>query len=194
MYETNQKKLHVWRIIIVALIVLLITAITIIIYRNQKYKDIPYYKENIRLATTYKDITSFDNSFTIKINNDYDIKKASLENYVLNLYTNDGFFMYVSSIKKYNFDLLKILESDKNLYIQKFEPYSNLTDITETAYTNLTGYSYSLNFTKQDKNCVLYEFVTVINNKIYFFDFEYPAENAQMYLKLINELLNSVSI
>ena len=194
MYETDGKKLHIWRIVIVIVIIALLVSIAIIIYRNKKYEDIPYYKESIRLTTTYKDIKSSDNTFTLKVNSDYDIKKASLENYVLNLYTDDGFFLYVSSIEKYNFDLTRIIESDRKSFIQGFENYTDLTDIIEKTYNNLSGYSYSLHFIKDEKNCILYEFVTIINNKIYFFDIEYPEENSEIYSTLIEELLNSISL
>lgn len=187
--ENNGKKIHIWHIIIVIIAAILFILIAIFISKGTKHTLIP-----IQVPTTTKEFISSDNSFSMKINSNYNMKKASLENYVLNLYTDDNFFLYVSCIEKHNFDLTKIIESDKKIFVQELENYTILTDITEVSYNNISGYSYSLSFTKNNSFYILYEFITVINDKVYFFDIEFPEENANLHFYLADELLKSISL
>lgn len=190
----HEKKLHIWRIILVLIILILIVLITLFLYKNHKVKNAPYYKETYHYIPRFVKIESSDKAFSLRVNEDYTIKKLSSEKHVLNIYTDDGFSILATKIKKYNFDLLKIIESEKTSFLEHLGEYSNLTDLVETKYKNISGYSYSLQIKNDEKNFEVFEFITEINENLYFFDIIYPTKFSKEYKELADELLNSITI
>lgn len=186
-FEMHKTKFKIG--ISIAIAVFLLTIIIYSIVSNPELK-IPFYSRN---SNTYTSIKSSDNTFQISLNNNYELQNISSNSYILNIQSSDGFSLTASQVEKYNFSLDKILKSDQQTFLSSLGDYTNLSDIKETKYNNISGYSYSLKYIQNSKEYKLTEFITEINNTIYFFDIQYLTKHEKKYKNLGNELLNSIS-
>lgn len=187
-YEVHKTKIKITTSIILG-ILLLVLIVCFIIFNSDS--NIPFYKEK---SQTYSVIESSDKSFILSLNNDYNLQNSNSNNYVLILKSSDNFSLTVSKVSKYNFELLEILKSDQQSFLESLGNYTNLSEILEIKYNNISGYLYSLNYTQNSKEYILTEFLTEINGNLYFFDIKYPKNQEKKYKDIQNDLLNSISI
>lgn len=183
--EIHKKKT---KIILLILLAILLLGFIIYIFLG---KNISFLFKN---KSTSSIINSSDNIFQISVDNSYNLKYSPSDKYILNIYSNDGFSLTVSKVNKYNFKLKDILISDQENFLNLLGEYSNLSKISEKKYYNISGYTYSLNYINDIKEYKLTEFVTEIENNLYFFDIQYPIKKEFLYKNIQENLLNSISI
>ena len=186
-------EIHKTKFKIIASIIVVILLLGIIVYKiiTNPENNIPFY--NGISKNTYTTIKSSDSSFEISLNNNYELNQSDSTTYVLYINNSEDFSFTVSLVKKYHFTLKETIESDQQTFLNTLGNYENLSDIYESKYQNISGYSYSLNYTNNSQEYKLTEFITEINNNFYFFDIQYPAQYESKYEPLKDELLNSIS-
>lgn len=185
-YEVNKTKIKITISVILGISLLAIIICSIIFNSKLNAKR--------KSQITYSSVTGSDSSFKISLNDNYNLKSSSSNDYVLILKNSDNFSLTVSKVAKYNFELRKILESDQQSFLQSLGNYTNLSEISEAKYQNISGYSYSLDYTQNSNKYILTEFLTEINGTLYFFDIKYPKNQEKKYKEIQNDLLNSISI
>lgn len=185
-FELHKTKFKIG--ISIVIVVLLLTFIIYSVVSKPKLK-IPFYS---RKSNTYTSIKSSNNAFQISLNNDYGLENTTSNSYILHIHNSKEFSLTVSQVQKYNFSLEKILKSDQQTFLNSLGNYTDLSEIHETKYKNISGYSYSLKYIHNSKEYKLTEFITEINNNLYFFDIQYPVKYETKYENLKIELLNSI--
>ncbi len=186
-YEVHKSKFKIGISIVLAVIILTIIICSILLNPER----------NIRLYTRPSNttITSSDKVFNISFNNSHNLNSVTSNNYILALENSEDFLLAVSKTSKtFNFDLKKILESDKETFLNSLSNYENPSEISNKSYTNISGVSYNLTYNYKSIDYVIIEFLTEINENLYFFDIRYPKALENKYENLANELLNSITI
>lgn len=186
-YEVHKNKFKIGTIIAVSVILL-----SIIIYHIvfNPENNIPFYTRPIFITTS-----SSDNSFDISYNSSYNITSKKSDIYVLVLENNEDFLITATkSSKKFNFELNKILSSDKKTFLANLGNYKETTEVTNKTYKNLSGAEYNIIYTHNSIDYILIEFLTEINGNLYFFDIRFPKILQDKYEPITNELLNSITI
>lgn len=186
-YEVHKSK---FKIGITVLLSVTILSIVILKILSNPERNIPFYKKPQNTT-----ISSADNSFSISYSNNYNLSQKKSNNYVLALENDEDFLITVTkNSKDFNFTLEKILSSDRNSFLASLENYSETTAITTTNFTNISGVSYTIVYKYKSIDYVIIEFLTEINNNLYFFDIRYPKALQEKYVPITNELLNSITI
>ena len=186
-YEVHKSKFKIGIIILLA-----VAAISIIVFKflSNPERNIPFYTKP--QTTT---ISSTDNNFTISYSNNYNLTQKKSNNYVLALENDEDFLITVTkNSKDFNFSLEKILSSDRDSFLSSLENYKETTAITTTNFNNISGVSYTIVYKYKSIDYVIIEFLTEINNNLYFFDVRYPKALQEKYVPITNELLNSITI
>lgn len=186
-YEVHKSKFKIGISIVLAVIILAIIICSILLNPER----------NIRLYTRPSNttITSSDKVFNISFNNDHNLNSITSSNYILALENSEDFLLAVSKTSEtFNFDLKRILESDKETFLNSLSNYENPSEISNKTYTNISGVSYNLTYNYKSIDYVIIEFLTEINGNLYFFDIRYPKALENKYENLANELLNSITI
>ena len=129
---------------------------------------------------TYSKLISYDNVFSITVNDVFDFKKQDKNddyNLILKSYN------YNSSIYISSFDLSKIrsiedvLNSDKKIFLSNFQ---NASEISELSSKNISDYKvYEYHF--KTSNRIIQNYYVLTENKIYIFDFDIDKNNDYEY-------------
>lgn len=172
-------------------IILAIYGILLFIMNQNNIINLPFIPSR---KIPYSSITSSDNAFKLTFDSSYGLKNIKTNSYIINLINSDNFSFLVSSIPKYNFKLKEILESDKQTFLKSFKNYTQITNVKEEKHNNISGYSYFIIYSENSIEYKLIEFITEIDNTLYFFDIQFPLKQERKYQTIANELLNSLTI
>lgn len=180
------KELNIKKIILIVLIILLL--IFLIFFVQQILKNLE--KSKIENSEPNKTFTSNDKRFSLILSKEYGFSKYQpTQNYILELRTPTNIDIFVSHKDlAQNADLNAIVSNDRNSYIDKFNGYSNLSDIAQLTINGKPAYSYSFHY--PDNKTAYYLQVIWIQTETgyYVVDVEFPLEMLNTTHKLITDL------
>lgn len=190
-----RKELNIKKIMIVVFIIVLI--IGIIVWKlsssieqkeEQKIEDANpntiFYSENqnisLELSKTYNFIQYFPTN-----------------NYLLELRNEDNLNIFISEENALeNQTLSEIVSADQTAYLSNFDKHSNLSSVTEFDRNGNPAYTYSFHYL-DSKTKTAYYLQTIwieLGEKYYILDIEFPLSTLNENSKIINDVLNSLTI
>ena len=190
-YE-EPRQLNMKKVIIISaiLVILLIVIITSIIKHFTKPAE-----TNSTITETSTIFYSTDNSFSVELSNNYNLADFNSNlGYLLELRSEDNLNVFIS--KKEAFQgksLSEIIDADKSAYLEKFENYSNLSEIKELSVNNNIAYTYSFHYLDKNLNQAFYLQVVwlQIDNNYYVFDIEFPLDDLSFNSNIATAVLST---
>lgn len=186
------KQLNIKKILLViAIILFLIFLIFFVpkIIKNIKDKKIEDFEPN-------KTFVSRDNNISIVLSKEYELSEYKpTQDYILELRSPNNIDIFISHKDLVeNRDLNTIISNDRNSYIEKFNGYSNLSDIVELTIDRNQAYSYSFHYL--DNKTAYYLQIIWIQTETgyYVIDVEFPLDTLTSNHKVIKDLISTFRI
>lgn len=195
-YE-EPKHLNIKKVVIVSLILIifLISILIMIFVKIHNNKNTPDISEKIIEEEKNIVFYSEDKSISVELSKAFNLKPYSSNlGYLLDLRSDNNLDIYISRENMIpNKQLLEIVEADKNVYLKKFESYSNLSEIKELSVNGNIAYTYSFHYLDKNLNNAFYIQVTwlQINDTLYIFDIEFPLDELVFNSNISSSILSS---
>lgn len=184
--ELNMKKV----LILIIILVLTIFLISFIfIFKNNKNKI-----DNKNPNSTF---ISKNNSLSLELPKHYNFSKVdSIQDYILELRSPNNINIFVSEknlIENKSFN--EVVNADKKAYIESFNRYSNLSEISELTVNNFPAYSYSFHYLDNKKVAYYLQIIWIkTDNKYYIFDIEFPLNSLDSNHTIMNDIISKFKI
>jgi len=201
LYEFYEKPKHLnvkkVTIVIIIFVIIIITSILLIAKKisDPKNADIPKTEEISDKTTIFY---SEDQSISIEALNSYKLKPYNSNlGYLLELHSDNNLNIFVSKEDTVpSRQLSELVEVDKNIYINKFESYSNLSDTKELSINGNLAYTYSFHYLDKNLKKAFYLQITwlQVDNYIYIFDIEFPLDDLSLNSNISSSILSSFKI
>jgi len=190
-----RKKLNIKKIalaiILILFVVVMITDLISGIVNKKEENDLEAQNPN----SIFYDV---NNTISIELSKQYELSQYKPSgDYLIELRAPNDLNIFISHKNLIeNRTLASIVSSDLRSYIEEYNSYSNLSDITEFVAKDKTAYTYSFHYLDSKTNTPFYLQVVWIEseNGYYIFDIEFPLENLNNYTKILNEVLESFTI
>ena len=190
-----RKELNIKKIIIVILIIALIVGIVI-----WKHSSSTEQKENQKVEDTNPNTTFYseNQNISLELSKDYNFTQYfPANNYLLELRNNDNLNIFISEENVLeNKNLSEIVSADQAAYLSNFDKYSNLSSVTEFDRNGKPAYTYSFHYLDSKTKTAYYLQTIWIESgeKYYILDIEFPLNSLSENSKIINDVLNSLTI
>lgn len=190
-----RKELNTKKIIILASIIILIIGIII-------WKLLPPVKETIEEkveeSNPIANFHSENENIVLELSKEYNFTQySSTNNYLLELRNDDNLNIFITEENMIpNQILAEVVSSDQTAYISNFDKYSNLSSVSEFNLNNSLAYTYSFQYL-DSKTKLAYYLQTIWiekNDKYYIIDIEFPLDSLDENSKIINDVLNTLTI
>lgn len=190
-----RKELNIKKIIIVILIIALIVGIVI-----WKYSSSTEPKENKKVEDTNPNTTFYseNQNISLELSKDYNFTQyLPANNYLLELRNDDNLNIFISEENVLeNKNLSEIVSADQTAYLSNFDKHSNLSSVTEFDRNGKPAYTYSFHYLDSKTKTAYYLQTIWIESgeKYYILDIEFPLNSLNENSKIINDVLNSLTI
>lgn len=137
-------------------------------------------------------------SISLELSKDYGFKQYKpSNNYLLELRNENNLNIFITEENFIeNKTLFEVVSADIKAYIENFNQYSNLSNLTEFDRGGKPAYTYSFHYLDKNTNVAYYlqSMWIEYNNKYYIIDIEFPLDSLSENSKIINDILNSLII
>lgn len=194
-----RKELNIKKIIILILIIPLIIGIVI-------WKLSPSIEEKVeqKIEKKIEDenpntiFYSENKNISLELSKTYNFTQYfPTNNYQLELRNENNLNIFISEEKKLENQVLsEIVSADQAAYISNFDKYSNLSSVSEFDRNGNLAYTYCFHYL-DSKTKTAYYLQTIwleTNENYYILDIEFPLDTLSENSKIINEILNSLTI
>ena len=189
------KNINIKTIILIFIVVFILLGI--LFNAINKHNKI---KEEIKIENENPNIIFYDknNSISIELSKGYGLSQYEPgQNYLIELRSKDNLDIFISKqnpIEKK--DLNAIVKADRLAYTQKFNSFSNLSDIKELSVNNNLAYTYSFHYLDSNLNKAFYIQIAwlQINDIYYVFDIEFPLDDLTIYTNIITDTLANFKV
>ncbi len=185
----GEPKLNIKKVIIALVILFVILILSLIIFI--------FGRKNSNSPIILKDKSFLiDNCFNITFKKDLKIKETiPSNNFLLELHSENDFNFYISKIEGFDdADFSKVAESDYHYYPLNFESIIEISDLEECTVKEFPGYKYNLKYLDSNTTYFLQVYILKINNLIYTFNIQIPAESVETMAQNIDPILNTIEI
>lgn len=189
--QLNKKKVVIASIILVLILIFLIVLIA---HKISTPKE-PSKQEILPTSTIFR---SEDNSISIELSNAFNLEPHHSDlGYLIELRSKNNLNIFIDKKDKIaNQTLLEVLEAEKNLFLQNFESYSNLSDVKELSVNQNPAYTYSFHYLDKTLNQAYYLQVTWLQTQDawYVFDIEFPLDDLSFNTNIASAVLSSFQV
>ena len=187
------RELNIKKVISVFILAVFIIILIVVFHLQNKEKKL---KEE-EISNPYKTYISADNKVSLELPKRYNLQEIK-SNYLLQLQASDGLLINIEEKSiLFGKSLNEVVNSDKNVYTQKFENAFDVSDLEEFNLENSnTLSSYTYNF-KYISNATLYNihvFWIQGNSCYYIISISFPEESTSKYQGLESEIISSFSM
>lgn len=211
-YYSYNKQLNTKKVIIASIILVIIGLIALLLSSKNDNKTtnsnntIPPSPNNavtIKKEDKEKNKTNIlyedeQKTISVELKRAYNLQSVKpQDNRLLVLKSEDNLSLYITKLNLIsNREFLDIVTADKDSYITKIGPYSNLTEIRELQVGSLRAYTYGLHFLDQASNSAYLLQIVWLEapDGYYIFDVEYPLDDNIYYQSVLTETLSTFTI
>lgn len=183
--ELNIKK-------VIGLCICIVCIIILVIFLNLKNTEKNFKKQE--LSNPYKTYTSSDNRVSLEFPKRYNLQKVETSS-LLQLQSNEGLVINIEEEPiVFGKSLNEISNSDKEIYIKKFENTFDISDLKEFSLENsnaLSSYTYSFKCISQETTYNLQVFWIQANTCYYVINIAFPETDTSKYQGLESEIISS---
>lgn len=190
-----RKELNIKKIIIAILIIALIIGIVV-----WKYSSSTEQKENPKVDDTNPNTIFYseNQNISLELSKDYNFTQYyPTNNYLLELRNDANLNIFISEENVFeNKNLSEIVSADQTAYLSNFDKHSNLSSVTEFDRNGKPAYTYSFHYLDSKTKTAYYLQTIWIDSgeKYYILDIEFPLDSLSENSKIINDVLNSLTI
>lgn len=185
-----RKHLNTKKVIGIAVLILVIILLIVFLFSGNKKNKIK--KEND--ANPYRTYTSLDSKVSLELPKRYNLHEIESNN-ILSLQSNDGLLVNIEEeIIVLGKSLKEIADSDKYLYLKKFENTFDVSNLEEFSLENnnlLTSYKYSFKHTNEVAEYFIQVFWIQGNTKYYIINICMPQNDITKYQGIESEIISS---
>lgn len=190
-----RKELNIKKIAILAIIIVLIIGIVI-------WKLFPPVKktieEKVEDSNPIASFSSQNGNINLDLSKEYNFTQYyPINNYLLELRNEDNLNIFIAEGGKIQNQVFsEVVSADQTAYIANFNKYSNLSSVSEFNLSGSLAYTYSFHYL-DTKTKIAYYLQTIWiekNDKYYIIDIEFPLDSLNENSKIINDVLNSLTI
>ena len=190
------KKLNIKKVIFVAIVALFLLVILIELITTPIKKKKLQAIEDSNPNSTFTDNNSL---ISITIPKKYELSQYTpSQNYLIEVRSPNNLNIFVSNKEIVdNRNLVDIVSADKRSYLEEFNKYSNLSDITEISVNGgLQAYTYSFHYldNKMKKSFYLQIIWIQTETGYYIIDVEFPLDDISSYANIITDITSSFKI
>lgn len=190
-----RKELNIKKIIIIILIIIIFIGILIWLLLPSAKETIEKIEENENPNNIFY---SENKIISIELPKTYNFTQyIPTNNYIFEIRNENNLNIFISETEKVqNQTLLDIVTADQTAYISNFNKHSNQSNISEFNTNGFNAYSYSFHYL-DSKTKVAYYLQTIWlekNEKYYILDIEFPLDSLTENSKIINDVLNTLTI
>lgn len=197
-----RKELNIKKIIIAILIFIVVVVIFTVLYlklsSNNSANSNNLQNPIINSENPNSIFYSSNKVLSLELSKDYGFKQYKPSgNYLLELRNEKNLNIFISEEKVIeNTTLFDVVSADIKAYIEGFNQYSNLSNITEFDRGGKPSYTYSFHYLDNNTKTAFYfqSMWIEYNNKYYIIDIEFPLNTLNENSKIINDILNSLII
>lgn len=190
------KKLNIKKVIFVAIVALFLLVILIELITTPIKKKKQQAIEDSNPNSTFTDNNS---SLSITIPKKYELSQyIPKQNYLIEVRSPKNLNIFISNrdiVDDRN--LVDIVSADRRSYLEEFNKYSNLSDITEISVNgNLPAYTYSFHYLDSKMKQSFYLQIIWIQSEkgYYIIDVEFPLDDISSYANIITDITSSFKI
>lgn len=190
------KKLNIKKVIFVAIVALFLLVILIELITTPIKKKKQQAIEDSNPNSTFTDNNS---SLSITIPKKYELSQyIPKQNYLIEVRSPKNLNIFISNrdiVDDRN--LVDIVSADRRSYLEEFNKYSNLSDITEISINgNLPAYTYSFHYLDSKMKQSFYLQIIWIQSEkgYYIIDVEFPLDDISSYANIITDITSSFKI
>lgn len=193
----SHKKLNIKKVALAIVLFLFLITIIFDLFSNLLKKE-----NNNTVTIEKKDATSpnsifydSENKISIELSKQYELNQyQSTNDYLIELRSPNNLDIFISKKDLVeNHTLSEVVSADSNSYIENFNSYSNLSDVSEFIINDKIAYTYSFHYLDKYSKTPFYLQVVWLETSscYYIFDIEFPLDNIENYTKILNETLTS---
>lgn len=190
-----RKELNIKKIVLVILIIFCIMGIILwnLFSPNEKTE-----KENSNIENLNSVFYSENKKVSLTLSNSYKfIQYKPNSNYILELRNEDNLNIFITEENLLeNLTFSELVSADLKSYVSQFANSSNVSNISEFNKDGKPAYTYSFHYLDSNTKTAYYLQTIWIeyNDKYYIIDVEFPLSSLNENSKIINDILNSITI